>query len=369
MEQPDGQPTLRRFATENGLDFEILSGTKPVAYSSGQLTGFDPYRLEAGQASHLSGPSGNRSGINARVTAVRIGSCKRFANSMMQLCHALLAAQSLGAEPLYIPNFWYLKPGRHRTQMGIEIINHQGKPDLTAEDLVLSGNFLRMAALKRLHPRRRPRNHQLVRQVRHILNLDINAPAHGKKDLLIYIRSGDVFSNPTPHPSYGQPPLAFYQRVMRLRRWETVRVVYEDPGNPVIEALLAWLPNHCQQVIPVSGDLEDDLNVLLRTRHLVSGRGTFCGSVSCLSRRLRTVYSFDRPFNSWGNRKVKAVTLVDSRGDYSSMIMQGNWANTPQQRRLMINYPIEALVVNCNDNELTQKRCSEGAKSGRTGVL
>ncbi|MGB5134432.1 MAG: hypothetical protein WBN89_04580 [Prochlorococcaceae cyanobacterium] len=345
MEERDGQQTLlMRFATENGLDFEILSGTKPVVHSGGRLMGFDPYRLEAGQASHLPGPSGNRRAINARVTAVQIGSCKRFANSMMQLCHALLAAQSLGAQRLYIPSFWYLKPGRHSTPMGIEIINHHGTPDLTGEDLVLSGSFLRRAALKRLHPRR-PRNRQLVRQVRHILKLDINAPAHGKTDLLIYIRSGDVFSNPTPHPSYGQPPLAFYQRVVQLRHWHTIRVVHEDRGNPVIEALLAWLPNHCRRVIPVSGDLEDDLNVLLRTRHLVSGRGTFCGSVSCLSRRLRRVYSFDRPFNAWGNRKVKDVTLVDSRGDYRSTILQGNWANTREQRRLMMDYPIDAIAV------------------------
>lgn len=345
MEQPDGHLTLLRdFATENGLDFELLRGTKPVAYSGGQLKGFDPYRLEVGQISHLSAPSGNSHAINARITAVRIGSCKRFANSMMQLCHALLAAQSLGAQRLYIPNFWYLKPGRHRTPVGIEIINHQGKPDLKDEDLVLSGNFLRMASLKRLHLRRPP-NRQLVRQVRHILNLDINAPAHGKKDLLIYIRSGDVFSNTSPHPSYGQPPLAFYQKVVQLRPWQTVRVVHEDRSNPVIEALLAWLPSHCQRVVPVSGDLEDDLNVLLRTRHLVSGKGTFCRSVSCLSRRLRRVYSFDRPFNSWGNRKVKAVTLVDSRGDYRTTMLQGNWANTREQRQRMIDYPIDAIEV------------------------
>ena len=42
MVQPDGQQTLlMRFATENGLDFEILSGTKPVVHSGGRLMGFD----------------------------------------------------------------------------------------------------------------------------------------------------------------------------------------------------------------------------------------------------------------------------------------------------------------------------------------
>lgn len=344
-EQPEWLVTLLgQFATDNGLDFERLRGSKPVAYSGEQLTGFDAYRLEAGEASHLSGRSGNQASINSRVTAVRIGSCKRFANSMMQLCHALLATESLGAKRLYIPNFWYLKPGRHPTPTGIEIINYQGKADLTEEDLVLSGSFLRMATLKPLHARR-PRKRKLIRHIRHLLSLDINAPAYGRKDLLIYIRSGDVFNDSTPHPVYGQPPLAFYQKVMQLRRWHTVRVVHQDRSNPVIEPLLAWLPDHCQHVIPVSGDLEDDLNVLLRTRHLVSGRGTFCGSVSCLSRRLRRVYSFDRPFNSWGNRKVKAVTFVDSKGEYRRKILQGNWTNSRDQRQLMIDYPIDDIKI------------------------
>lgn len=122
-------------------------------------------------------------------------------------------------------------------------------------------------------------------------------------------------------------------------------MIHEDRSNPVIEALLTWLPQQCQQVIPVSGDLEDDLKVLPRTRHLVSGRGTFCGSVSCLSRRLRNVYSLDRPFNPWGNRKVKAVTLVDSKGEYRSSILQGNWGNTREQRQLMIDYPIDPIEI------------------------
>ncbi|MCP9926409.1 hypothetical protein [Cyanobium sp. CH-040] len=342
----DSKALLNRFAAENNLDIGILEGTKSFAVGPNNHDRTDPYHFDLGGRWPTPEP-GSCSDFSATtsITALRITYGKRFANSVMQLSNAIQMAGSLGVSRIHLPNLWYVKPGSHLIDGEIELINNE-QPDLSRDQLVLSGNYFRTVALKPLL-RQRLRHRRLLRDVRNLLTLDIDSQGYGNNDLVIYIRSGDVFSGSSPHPSYGQPPFAFYRKVVlfRKRKWQTVRVVFQDLGNPVIEPLLQWLPDHCRQMIPVSGELRDDLSVLLNARNLISGKGTFCSAVSALSRHLRTVYCFDREFKSWGNKKVKALSFADRAENYIRQIYAGNWRNSPEQRRLMVNYPDHAIHV------------------------
>lgn len=340
----DSQALLNRFAEENNLDIEILEGSKSFAVGPSELDRTDPYSFElGGRWSALEAKPRHTLPATKSITALRITYGKRFANSVMQLSNAIQTAISLGVSRIYLPKLWYLKSGSHVIEGNIELIN-EGQHDLAGDQLVLAGNYFRTVALKPLL-RHRLRHRRLLRDVRNLLTLDINNQGYAKDELVIYIRSGDIFSSPSPHPSYGQPPLAFYRKVVLLRKWKTVRVVFQDLSNPVIQPLLKWLSDHCDQVVPVSGELRDDLNVLLSARFLVSGKGTFCSAVSALSQQLRKVYSFDREFKSWGNKKVKNVIFADPAENYVRRICHGNWSNTPEQRRLMMDYPDEAIQV------------------------
>lgn len=337
MVQPQGD-ALARFANENNLDHSILLG-QPYANSSGR-EGFsqDSYCLEAGQLQHWEASPR----VSDCITAIRLTSFKRFANSLLQLTHACMVGRSLGVKRLHIPGFWYLREGIHHSNNGLEIRNTDDL-DLSADALVLAGSFLKMKALKSLCPRRvNPR--KVLRSLRPLINLNLNATAYQKQDLVIHIRSGDIFI--TPHPGYGQPPLAFYQKVVRSKQWNTVRVVFEDRLNPVITPLLDWLPHHCGQVEVVSGNLKDDLEVLLRARAIACGRGTFIRGISALSRNLKKVYHWhDESFNAWGNRRLKVFRVVDGAGTYIKAICQGNWQNTTEQQQLMVTYPEEGLSI------------------------
>jgi hypothetical protein len=337
MVQPQGD-ALARFANENNLDHSILLG-QPYASSSGR-EGFstDRYTIEAGGLQHWHASPR----LSHCITGIRLTSFKRFANSLLQLTHACMVGRSLGVKRLHIPGFWYLREGIHSSSNGLEIRNTE-QPDLGADELVLAGSFLKMKALKPLC-RRRVNPRRALRSLRPLINLDLNAAADQKDDLVIHIRSGDIFI--TPHPGYGQPPLAFYQKVVRSKPWNTVRVVFEDRLNPVITPLLDWLPHHCGQVEVVSGSLNDDLEVLLRARAIVCGRGTFIRGISALSRNLKKVYHWhDESFNAWGNRKLKVFRVVDGTGTYAKAICQGNWQNTAEQQQLMVTYPMEGLSI------------------------
>ncbi|MCU0529729.1 MAG: hypothetical protein MUD04_09595 [Cyanobium sp. Prado107] len=330
---------LARFAQEHHLDYGILQGQPYSSRGSRHGLSTDRYSLEAGLLQNCL----TESTVSDCISGLRLTTCKRFANSLLQLTHANMVAQSLGVQRLHLPGFWYLQEGIHTSTSGLEIRNTP-QLDLSSDVLVLSGSFLKMKALRPLCRPRRVNPRKMLRTLRPLLKLDVNADPYRKNDLVIHIRSGDIFV--TPHPAYGQPPLAFYKKVVRSRPWNTVRVVFEDRLNPVITPLLEWLPQHCSAVQEVSGSLKDDLDVLLRARAIVCGNGTFIRGIAALSRNLKRIYHWqDKCFNTWGNRRLKTVSIQDSLGTYTKAICQHNWHNTADQRGLMLTYPEAALSL------------------------
>lgn len=330
-----GDTPLTRFANENNLDLDILLG-KP--YQNKHGISADPYTLEQGESCTIT----TAHSINEQVTGVRIAFATRFANSLMQITNAFNVSTSIGANTLYLPCFWYLKSGRHMVKPGLHIYNsHDTKPK--SSDLILAGMYLKIAALAPL-VKKTFSTRKVFRKLRHLLNLELGSAPYGENDLVVHIRSGDIFTK--PHKNYGQPPLAFYKKVVRSKSWDKVFVVYENLLNPVIIPLLNWLPQHCNAVATVSGDLKDDLEVLLKAQNLVSGRSTFIPAVCALSLHARNVYYWnDKPFSTWGNKKIRKLGITDVNGFYNQSICRGNWINSLEQQKLMLDYPEENLQL------------------------
>jgi hypothetical protein len=93
--------------------------------------------------------------------------------------------------------------------------------------------------------------------------------------LVIHIRAGDIFRGATVHPFYHQPPLAWYIFCLRehQKRYGSISImlVYEDKGNPCIDALIAW----CKDAgIPISSQssriVAEDYTHLVRAQALVT---------------------------------------------------------------------------------------------------
>ena len=65
------------------------------------------------------------------------------------------------------------------------------------------------------------------------INTDIN-------DLYIHIRSGDIFLNRNPEyaSDYAQPPLCFYERIIKENNFNKIYIISQDRGNPVIDKLI-----------------------------------------------------------------------------------------------------------------------------------
>ena len=164
------------------------------------------------------------------------------------------------------------------------------------------------------------------------------------RNLVIHIRSGDVFESSNPHSSYGQPPLAFYQRIIEDNAWEGVLLVYENEANPVIQRLRDYLTATGLAHAVQSSDVTQDLTLCLRSTHLVCSTGTFLWPVIAVSTNLKSIYVFD-PRETWDleppwtrNENLNKILVGDKVGVYRRLVLR-RWRNNQFQRLIMGLYP------------------------------
>ncbi|SDO54084.1 hypothetical protein SAMN05216360_12628 [Methylobacterium phyllostachyos] len=172
-------------------------------------------------------------------------------------------------------------------------------------------------------------------------------PEKPDDQLLIHIRSGDIFSTWVA-PHYPQPPLAFYklviQRLLREKRIGSIKMVFENRLNPVIDQLEAYIANLGIPLTTQSGTLAEDVAALANGRYLVFGLGTFGPGVCHLSDHVEQVFYFASgwPQHFRGIPTIgRLIEVVDTAGGYTKV---GEWDNSPARRQLMIDYPIENLA-------------------------
>jgi hypothetical protein len=94
-----------------------------------------------------------------------------------------------------------------------------------------------------------------------------------------------------------------------------------------------------------SASFAEDLRVLLSAQRIVASRGTFVTSLAHLSTRLAKIYYLDkgnlRPLHRLG---VEVVVGKDQDGEFKAAVLNGQWRNEPEQRQLMLSYPVQKLV-------------------------
>ncbi len=173
---------------------------------------------------------------------------------------------------------------------------------------------------------------EVVRRLQEACKTRLQAEALPVETLVIHLRSGDIFTDVTPHPLYVQPPLCWYAACMehhaKTYGLSSVIVVCEDRINPCVNAILSY----CEETgIPAgfqSGTLDEDFSLLMAASSLVSSRSTLMEPVKDMSPNLRHSYEFLFSYVKPG------------------MYMQpGEWKNSGEQRRLMLNLPSDALIL------------------------
>ena len=172
-----------------------------------------------------------------------------------------------------------------------------------------------------------------------------------KNELLIHIRSGDIFKSRSIHRKYGQPPLSYYRLCINHFKPESIRLIFEDFSNPVINLLINYINClDCRVEINNDNSLRDDVSILLGSQNIVFGNGTFVPGILLGSKFINNIYIFEpnKTFKTyWSLERVNNIFQVkDKNGLYKKTILKSNWKASNSQLKLMKNYPLQNLKLN-----------------------
>ena len=160
------------------------------------------------------------------------------------------------------------------------------------------------------------------------IQIETNNDVNDKK-IYIHFRGGDIFSS-NPHKAYVQPPLSYYKNI--INDYDSIKLVCEDKKNPCINELLKQ-----ENVEYISNTLEKDLSILSNVSNLIIGFGTFGFLLYLMNPCLKNLYIpyffiNELPRGEWGNDiKVHVINLPN-------YIKVGEWKNSEEQRKLMLEY-------------------------------
>jgi len=171
-------------------------------------------------------------------------------------------------------------------------------------------------------------NHNEVKSIlKNTLVFSTSITPLNANDLVIHIRSGDLFSDLIPHPRYLPPPLSYYVNIIEgNKEYENIYLVAEDRLNPCINKLLELYPKIKFNL----QSLEEDIKLILRSTNIVISFGTFVPQILQFSGNIKNVYcpSYFKRYTH------QSKTHISDLEQYYSIMMP--WKNTLEQNKCML---------------------------------
>jgi hypothetical protein len=289
--------------------------------------------------------------FDGRIGAFHINAPQgRFGNNLRQIGTAVCLAQHLGVPRVYLTKLPMLEIDGPIKFRDVTILPESELELDNVEGLLCGTFFYRQPLGKILSDLTYRHIAEAARSVAQPIFYRVQTPpaiVPTEADLAIHIRAGDIFARRIPHRAYTQPPLAYYRLCVEFARAHLgitrVILVYQDEGNPCIGALKSWLDEIGMPYVFQSRSLEEDIAVLLAAPHCVFGRGSFGPAIAILSKHMKTgFFSWLEPsFHVFSH--VTGIRLVEIEDSADSYIARGDWRNTPEQKQMMLDYPIENL--------------------------
>jgi hypothetical protein len=306
---------------------------------------------------------GSAPNAELRISALQIQRYGRFGNNFHQLLNAAVLAPKLEVHDIIVDSEMVLIDPVPANGLALGDIRFLMSPGSDVVGRALSGSFYFVDQFAHIFSK------VPVEEMCETLRCKIRplysdllscVPRPIDKSMHFHFRSGDIFDSPVPHGAYSQPPLSFYKAALShavatfgVRR---AVVVSEDNRNPCVDAFIDFLKEESFEYSEQSSSLQEDLCELLRAEIICYGFGTFAEGILCLSSNATAAYAFrdieafpglNKPHGA-GIREIlleRGLTLHIVRDSSLSYIKEHAWANTKEQKELMLSYPVQALDV------------------------
>ena len=149
-------------------------------------------------------------------------------------------------------------------------------------------------------------------------------------DLYINIRSGDIFTKAI-HPKYSQPPLCFYQKIIKENKYKNIFLLSNGHENPCVDALLKLYP----KIKYIHGSPNYDLSVIINSYNLVLPISTFTLTLINLNNNLNNLYFYK--IIDYNITKTNITMHIMNPSSKYTKLMKRKWRNTTEQLKLMLN--------------------------------
>ena len=159
-----------------------------------------------------------------------------------------------------------------------------------------------------------------------------------ENDLLIHIRSGDIFKGNGAHPGYVMPPLVFYTDIIDNSNYNEIYLIAEDTLNPCIENLIKLYPKIKFKV----QSLDEDIKLILSASNIIMSYGTFIPALLKFSDKIKNLYKAS--YCKYIEEIYSTINVYDTDlKEYKKLI--GDWKNTEEQKKLMLTYQLQSSFV------------------------
>lgn len=139
-----------------------------------------------------------------------------------------------------------------------------------------------------------------------ILINSIKVPYKSNNDLVIHIRSGDIFSKNVYHTSYYlSPPFDYYDTILSNNNFDNIYIIAEDDKNPIIKKLC----NKYSNIKFRLNSLVNDIKLLLSVSNVIFSVRTFL-NLLIFSKNIKTVYLPKYNLNSLNVNRSKIDTEI-----------------------------------------------------------
>jgi hypothetical protein len=209
-----------------------------------------------------------------------------FGNQLILLNKAIFFCEILGCKKIVLNKdiYWFIRNSINDTKNKM-IIEIGEEKDYMNKNIIFDNTNNLFWYFKYLKPKFRPK----------ILHKEIlrNLPSIIVKpnDLYIYIRSGDIFEY---FNYYRQPPLCFYQNILKNFKFTNIYIISQNKNNPVIDILIKQFP----QIIFKQNSLKVDIAYLIYAYNLVFAFSTFVNWTIKYNDNIQIIWYF-KYFFSW----------------------------------------------------------------------
>jgi hypothetical protein len=272
----------------------------------------------------------------------------RLGNNIIQLKNAILIGLYYNFEEILFPDHKFF----NNTRIDLSIYKETSKKTDEQFDIFCSGdsnvfthpgsnNFFYHEKIEGINLSCFKENISIMKQLlRDLFVIKYSSYSPLENDeLVIHIRSGDIFREGNVHGSYVMPPLNYYKNIIENDKntYKTIYLIAEDKKNPVILELCRLYSNIQFEI----KTLEQDIEFILRARNIILSYGTFVPCLLLLTNYTRNIYkpSYGMIYTDFLDEYIFETNITTINLDNYRKIM-GKWCNTPEQRELMISYKL-----------------------------